>query len=172
MKGSQKIGMAITPLIVLSVMTIGYGFLMGGMIKEGDYLWAAIVGGAGVLGAGIIIFASGKPEVHRIRTKIANVEPVIVNDYRLVYASEKGKAGAKSVMATSKVSGVIVKVTNHDAYPHRVAVDVDINDKPVYRAIRKVAINPGATTYVAMRLPRKLPLEDIELLSIRLKQTS
>ena len=171
-KGSQNIGMAITPLIVLSVMTIGYGFLMGGMLKGGDYIWAAILVGAAVLGAGIIIFASGNPEVHRIRTKIANAEPVIVNDYRLVYASEKGKAGAKSVKATNKVSGVIVKVTNHNAYPHRVAVDVDINDKPVYRVVRKVAINHGATTYVAMRLPRKLPLGDIELLSIRLRQTS
>lgn len=172
MKGSPKIGMAITPLIVLSVMVIGYGFLIGGMLKGGNYVWAAIIAGAGVLGAGIILLASVKPEVHRIRTKIANAEPVIVNDYRLVYASEKGKAGAKSVKATNKVSGVIVKVTNHDTYPNRMAVDIDINDKPTHRVVRKVAINPNAITYVAVPLSRKMPLEDIELLSIRLRQTS
>lgn len=170
MKGSPKIGMAITPLIVLSVMTIGYGFLMGGMLEGGDYVWAAVIVGAGVLGAGILLFTSREPGIHHIKSKITNAAPVIVRDYRFVYASSRGKAGARSVRATSKVSGVIVKVINHDAYPHRVAVDIDINDKPTHRANRKVVINPGATTYVAVRLPRKMPLEDIELLSIRLRR--
>ena len=171
-KGSPKTSMAITPLIVLSVMIIGYGFLIGGMLKEGSYIWVAIITGAGVLGGGILLVTSREPGVYHIKSNVTNAAPIIVRDYRLIYASSRGKVGAKSVKAASKVSGVIVKVTNHDAYRHRVAVDIDINDKPTHRAIRKVTIKPGVITYVAVPLSRKMSLEDIEVLSIRLRKTS
>jgi len=170
MKDSRGIGFAIIPLIVIAVAIMGYGYLIGGVMKGGDYILVAVIGGAAVLGAGITIFASSKPAVCQIRSKITNAGSIMVNDYHLAYATKKRKGNA--IEAVSKVSGVIVKVTNKDTCPHRVAVDVDINDEPVNRVIRCVDIDPGATVYVAVPLPRKYPLEDIESLSIALNQIS
>lgn len=172
MKGSQRMGVAIAPLLGLALALVAYGFFIGCMIQGGDYFWAAVIAGGAVLGAAIVIVASGKTEVHRLRNRIADAQTVIVNDYRLVYASGKGKARSGSVRAANKVSDVIVKVTNGDAHAHRVAVGIGINDEPVHRAVRKVAVAPGATAYVAVPLSKKMRLDEIELLSIRLKQTS
>ena len=168
MKDSKGIGFAIVPLIVLAVAIMGYGYLIGGVMKGGDYILVAVIGGAAVLGSGITIFASSKPAVCQIRSKITNAGSVTVNDYRLAYATKRSKG--RAIKAINKVSGVIVKVSNGDACPHRVAVDVDINDEPVNRVIRCVDIDPGATVYVAVPLPRKFPLEDIDSLSIALNQ--
>jgi len=172
MKDSRGVGFAIIPLIVIAVAILGYGYLIGGVMKGGDYILVAVIGGAAVLGAGIAIFASSKPAVCQtvcqIRSKITNADSITVNDYRLAYATKRSKG--KAVEAVSKVSGVIVKVTNGDTCLHGVAVDVDLNDEPVNRVIRCVDIDPGATVYVTVPLPRKFPLEDIESLSIVLSQ--
>ena len=168
MGDSKGISIAIVPLIVIAVAIIGYGYLIGGVIKWGDYILVAVIAGAAVLGAGITIFASSKPAVCQIRSKITHARPIVVKDYRLAYATKRSKG--KAIEAIGKVSGVIVKVANGDACPHRVAVDVDINDEPVNRVIRCVDIDPGATMYVAVPLPRKFPLEDIDSLSIALNQ--
>ena len=168
MRDSKGISIAIVPLIVIAVAIIGYGYLIGGVIKWGDYILVAVIAGAAVLGAGITIFASSKPAVCQIRSKITNADSIVVNDYHLAYATKKRKG--KAIEAISKVSGVIVKVTNKDTCPHRVAVDVDINDEPVNRVIRCLDIDPGATVYVTVPLPRKFPLEDIDSLSIALNQ--
>ena len=172
MKESRGIEMAVTPLILLAFAVVGYGFFIGCMIQGGDYLWTAVITGAGVLGAAVVIATSRKTEVHRIRSKIANAEAIVVNDYRLVYASGGGRVGSMSAAATGKVSDVVVKVTNSDACAHRVAVGIDINDEPVHRTVRKAAVGPGATTYVAVPLSREMRLDEIRLLGIRLKQTS
>lgn len=172
MKGSQRIVMAIAPLVVLAFAIAGYGFFIGCMFQGGDYYWAAGILAAVVLGTAVIVLDLSRPEVHRIRSRVANAEAIIVNDYRLVFACGKGNAGSCSVAATGRVSDVIVKVTNGDACAHRVAVGIDINDEPAHRAIRRVAVDPGATAYVAVALPRNMPLDDIRLLSIRLKQAS
>ncbi len=168
MRDSKGISIAIVPLIVIVVAIIGYGYLIGGVIKGGDYILVAVIAGAAVIGAGITIFASRKPAVCQIRSKITNADSIMVNDYRLAYATKRIKG--KAIEAISKVSGVIVKVTNGDTCPHRVAVDVDINDEPVNRVIRCVDIDPGATVYVTVPLPRKFPLENIDSLSIVLNQ--
>ena len=168
MGDSKGISIAIVPLIVIAVAIMGYGYLIGGVIKGGDYILVAVIAGAAVLGAGITIFASSKPAVCQIRSKITNAGSIMVNDYHLAYATKKRKG--KAIEAISKVSGVIVKVTNGDTCPHGVAVDVDINDEPVNGVIREVDIDPGATLYVAVPLPRKFPLEDIDSLSIALNQ--
>jgi hypothetical protein len=147
---------------------VGYGYLIGGVMKGGDYILVAVIAGAAVLGAGITIFASSKPAVCQIRSKITNTDSIMVDDYRLAYATKRKKG--KAIEAISKVSGVIIRVTNGDNCPHRVAVDVDINDEPVNRVIRCVDIDAGATKYVAVPLPRKFPLEEIDSVSIALNQ--
>ena len=172
MKGSKKTGVAIPALIVLALAIVGYGFLIGSVAQGGYYVWAVVIAGAAVLGAGITLLASGKPGMHRVRARITNAERVIVNGYRLAHASRNVGGGARWARATGIVSGVIVKVANDDACRHRVAVDVGINDKPTHRVFREVAIEPGATAYVAIPLSTRLQLEDITSLSIELRRVS
>ena len=89
MGDSKGISIAIVPLIVIAVAIIGYGYLIGGVIKGGDYILVAVIAGAAVLGAGITIFASSKPAVCQIRSKITHARPVVVKDYRLAYATKR-----------------------------------------------------------------------------------
>lgn len=176
MKKRKGKSVGLIPLVVFLLATGWISFVLASLIKAGGFssqaaiLLAAIVG-AVIVGVGIAYFTIGaRPAVHQIRTKLTHARPVVVNDYRLVYATKRSKG--RAIKAINKVSGVIVKVTNGDACPHRVAVDVDINDAPANRVIREVDIDPGATMYVALPLLRKFPLEDIDSLIIVLYQTS
>ncbi|MDY6908221.1 MAG: hypothetical protein SV910_08390 [Chloroflexota bacterium] len=169
---SRRVGIAVVPMILLAVAVVGYGFVIGLMIREGNYVWPAIVAGGIALGASTVVVVTRKPRVHRLKSKIINTPSVMVNDYRLVYASRKDGEGARSMKAIDKVSGVMVKVSNDDDCPQRVEVDVDINDKPHNRVVREVDIEPGSTTYIAVPLVRQFSLGAINTLSIRLKQAS
>ncbi len=175
MKQHEGKSVGLIPLVVFLLATGCMSFVLASLIKVGGFSWQAAIllvaiAGAVVVGAGIAYFTIGaRPAVHQIRTKLTHAKPVVVKDYRLAYATRRSKG--RAIKAINKVSGVIVKVSNGDACPHRVAVDVDINDAPVNRVIREVDIDPGATTYVAVTLPRKFPLEDIDSLIIVLHRT-
>ncbi len=177
MKKRRGKSVGLIPLVVFLLATGWISFVLASLIKAGGFsaqaaILLAAIAGAVFVGVGIAYFTIGaRPVVHRIRTKLTHARPVVVNDYRLAYATKRSNKG-RAIKAINKVSGVIVKVTNGDACPHRIAVDVDINDAPVNRVIREVDIEPGATMYVALPLPRKFPLEDIDSLIIVLHQTS
>lgn len=178
MKKPREKSVGLIPLVVFLLATGWVSFILASLIKAGGFssqaaILLAVIAGAAVIGVGIAYFTIGaQTEVHQIRTRVTNERPVVVNDYRLVYASKKSRRGAALVKAINKVSGVIVKVTNGDTCPRRVAVDVDVNDAPANRVTRELDIDPGATMYVVVPLPRKFPLEDIDSLSIELKQSN
>lgn len=176
MKKPREKSVGLIPLVVFLLATGWVSFILASLIKAGGFssqaaILLAVIAGAAVIGVGIAYFTIGaRPAVHQIRTRVTNERSVVVNDYRLVYATKRSKG--RAIKAINKVSGVIVKVTNGDTCPHRVAVDVDINDAPANRVTRELDIDPGATMYVVVPLPRKFPLEDIDSLSIELKQSN
>jgi len=159
MKKPEEKSIGLIPLVVFLLATGWVGFVIGSIIRGEGYIWLAVIAGAAVIGVGIAYFTIGsQPEVRYIKGKITNAEHITVDNYALVGGNPKGM-----------VRAIRVRLTNHDALMHKLTVNIAANGS--HPRLREIAIDPGVTTDVRVPLPTAVPVEDIDSLSIELKQT-
>lgn len=164
MKKPREKSVGLIPLVVFLLATGWVSFILASLIKAGGFssqaaILLAAIAGAAVIGVGIAYFTIGaRPEVRYVKGKITNAEHITVNSYGLVGGNPNGM-----------VRAIRVRLTNHDALMHKLTVNIATNGS--HPRSREIAIDPGVTTDVRVPLPTEVPVEDIDSLSIELKQT-
>jgi hypothetical protein len=159
MKKPKGKSVGLIPLVVFLLATGWVGYVTVSIIKGEGYIWLAVIAGAAVIGVCIAYFTIGsQPEVRYIKGKITNAEHITIDNYALVGGNPKGM-----------VRAIRVRLTNHDTLMHRLTVNITANGS--HPRSREIAVYPGVTTDVRVPLPTAVPVEDIDSLSIELKQT-
>jgi len=159
MKKPKEKSIGLIPLVVFLLATGWVGYVTVSIIKGEGYIWLAVIAGAAVIGAGIAYFTfRAQTEVRYVKGKITNAEHITVDNYGLVGGNPSGM-----------VRAIRVRLTNHDTKMHRLTVNIATNGS--HPRSREIAIDPGVTTDVRVPLPTEVPVEDIDSLSIALKQT-
>jgi len=160
MKKPQGKSIGLIPIVVFLLATGWVGFVIVTIIEGEGYIWLAVIAGAAVIGAGIAYFTVGaQTEVRYIKGKITNAEHITIDNYGLVGGNPNGM-----------VRAIRVRLTNHDTLMHRLTIN--ITAKGSHPCSRQIAIDAGAATDVRVPLHTEVPVEDIDSLSIALKQTS
>lgn len=76
-KESKGISIPLVWVIVFLAATIWVGFAIGSIFLTGAYIWLAVILGAGIVGGGILYFASAPsraPEIEELSQSVAQIQ--------------------------------------------------------------------------------------------------
>jgi hypothetical protein len=163
-------------LLVFLAASAWVGFVVTGMIRAGGYshqtlVWLSIVGGAVIVGVGVVYFSmKARHGERQIPCNIKDTENVKMNNYHLIMATSKRQRGMVLVKSSDLVNGIAVEPFNRDAHPHRIRIEAGVNGEFYPSTAREMVIDAGAVIPIALPLPVRLSLADIESVDIRIKQ--
>jgi hypothetical protein len=126
-----------------------------------------------LVGMGMIYFSMRRRHGEQeIPCNIRDTDNVKINNYHLIMATSKSqkKRGIVLVKSTDLVNGVAVEPVNKDVQPHRIRLEVRVNEDSHQIVAKEFVINAGATVDVTLPLPRLLHMVDISILDIRVRQ--
>ena len=152
------------------------GFIVVGVVRNSGYsrqtlLWLSIIGGAVVLGMGVVYFSmKHRHGEQEIPCNIKNTENVKVSNYHLIMATAKRSRGMASVKSTDHVNGIVVEAVSKDVQPHRIRIEIRLNERSDQIVARDMVINGGATVPVTLPFHERFRLVDIESVDIRIRQ--
>ena len=85
-------------------------------------------------------------------------------------ATSKTNRGMASIKSTDHVNGIAVESVNMDAQPHRIRIEVRLNEQSDQIAATDMVTNAGAAVPVTLPFPEKFRLADISSVDIRIRQ--
>jgi hypothetical protein len=162
----------ILALCLASAFWLGYFItqLIRGHPSNPTDITCAIVA-ALVVGVGSVYFSiKHKHGEREIPCHIEDTENVKVNNYHFIMATYKRSRRMASVRSTDVVNGISVEPVNKDAQPHRIRVDVRLNEQSDQIVGQEMVINAGAAVSVALPFPEMFHLADISSVDIRIRQ--
>lgn len=163
-------------LLTFMAASCWVGFVVTDIIRRGGYnrqtiLWLSIIGGAVVVGVGLVYFSmKARHGEQEIPCNIKNTENVKVNNYHLIMATAKRNRGMASVKSTDHVNGIAVETVNKDVQPHRIRIEIRLNERSDQIMARDMVINGGATVPVTLPFHERFRLADISSVDIRVRQ--
>jgi hypothetical protein len=149
------------------------GIIRHGGLSRDTLIWLSIIVGAVLVGMGMIYFSMRRRHGEQeIPCNIRDTDNVKVNNYHLIMATSKSqkKRGIAMVKSTDLVNGIAVESFNKDVQPHRIRIEVRVNEASHQIAVKEFVINAGAAVDVALPLPRLLRMADISIIDIRVRQ--
>lgn len=139
--------------------------------SQGSISIVGAIAAAVVVGVGVVYFSmQHKYGEHEIPCNIKDTENVKVNNFHFIMATSKRNRGMASVRSTDHVNGISVEPLNKDAQPHRIKVEVRLNQQSDQIAAKEMVINAGAAVPVALPFPERFRLTDITSVDIRIRQ--
>jgi hypothetical protein len=133
--------------------------------------WVSAIAAAVVVGVGVVYFSmKHKHGEQEIPCNIKDTENVKVNNYHFIMATAKRNRGMASVKSTDHVNGIAVEPVNKDAQPHRIKIEVRLNQQSDQIAAKDMVINAGAAVPVTLPFPERFRLADISSVDIRIRQ--
>jgi hypothetical protein len=133
--------------------------------------WVSAIVAAVVVGVGVVYFSmKHKHGEQEIPCNIQDTQNVKVNNYHFIMATSKVNKGMASVQSTDHVNGIAVEPINKDAQPHRIKIEVRLNQQSDQIVAKDMVINPGAAVPVALPFPERFRLADISSVDIRIRQ--
>lgn len=142
-----------------------------GSISSTTIIWLSIIAAAVVLGFGIVYFSTKhRHGEQQIPCNIQDTVNVRVKNYHFIMATSKRTTGKARIKSTDLVNGVAVEPVNNDGMPHRVRIEVRINEDSGLIASKDMVINPGTSAPVTLPLPDMLRLAEIDVVDIRIRQ--
>ena len=134
-------------------------------------IWMSLIAAAMVVGVGFVYFSTKRRHGEQeIPCNIKDTVNVRVKNYHFIMATSKRNRGNASVKSTDMVNGIAVEPVNKDVQPHRIKIEVRMNEDSEQIAAKDMVINAGAAVPVALPLPRILRLSEIESVDIRIRQ--
>ena len=144
--------------------------LIRGSAQTSTSIGGAIAAGV-VVGVGVIYLSmKHKHGEQDIPCNIKDTQNVKVNNYHFIMATSKRNRGMASIKSTDHVSGIAVEPVNMDAQPHRIRIEVRLNEQSDQIAATDMVINAGAAVPVTLPFPEKFRLADISSVDIRIRQ--
>jgi hypothetical protein len=164
----------IVVLFAAAAAWIGYFItqvIRSNALSSTSLIWMSLIAAAVVVGIGLVYFSTKRRHGEQeIPFNVMDTENVRVKTYNLIMATSKRNPGTASVRSTDMVNGIAVEPVNKDVMPHRIRVEVRINEDQEQIAGREMVINAGATVPVTLRLPKLLRLAEIAMVDIRIRQ--
>lgn len=161
-------------LFAVAAAWIGYFIAMvfrSGSLSSVTIIWLSIIAAAVVVGMGFIYFSTKRRHgEQQIPCNIKDTVNVRVRNYHFIMATSKRSRGNASVKSTDLVNGIAVEPVNKDIQPHRIKIEVRMNEDSDQISARDMVINAGAAVSVALPLSRMLRLAEIQSVDIRIRQ--
>lgn len=124
-----------------------------------------------ILGVGVVFFMTKhKHGTKEIPCNIQSTQNIKVKNYHFIMATSKNKSRTATVRSTDHVNGIAVETVNRDSMPHRIKIEVRLNEDYDQIADKDMVINGGATVQVTLPLPEMFRLADISSVDIRVRQ--
>jgi hypothetical protein len=173
-----KKGFYYVSLLAFLAASAWIAYILTGIIRHGGLsrdtlIWLSIIVGAMLVGMGMIYFSMRRRHGEQeIPCNIRDTDNVKINNYHLIMATSKSqkKRGIVLVKSTDLVNGIAVELVNKDSQPHRIRIEVRMNEDSHQIAAKEMVINAGSAVPVALPLPRLLRLADISVVDIRVQQ--
>ena len=167
-----------TGYYLILVLCLACAFWLGYFITQlirGNSLNSTSIGGAVAaavaVGVGVVYFSmTHKHGEQEIPCNIQDTQNVKVNNYHFIMATSKRNRGMASVKSTDHVNGIAVEPLNKDAQPHRIRIEVRLNQQSDQIVSHDMVINPGAAAPVTLPFPERFRLADITSVDIRIRQ--
>ena len=129
------------------------------------------IGAAVVVGVGLVYFSmTHKHGEQEIPCNIQDTQNVKVNNYHFIMATSKRNGGMASVKSTDHVNGIAVEPLNKDTQPHRIKIEVRLNQQSDQITAHDMVIDAGAAVPVTLPFPERFRLADISSVDIRIRQ--
>jgi hypothetical protein len=163
-----------TVLLLSMAAAFWLGYFITQLIR-GSSLSPALITGAIVaaliVGVGVFYFiVKHRHGTREIPCNIINTQNIKVNNYHFIMATSKRKSRMAIVRSTDHVNGIAVETVNVDTMPHRIKIEVRLNEDPDQIADKDMVINTGATVQVTLPFPEMFRLADISSVDIRVRQ--
>jgi hypothetical protein len=167
-----------TGYYLILVLCLASAFWLGYFITQlirGHSLNTTLIGcaiaAAVAVGVGVVYFLMQREHGEQeIPCNVQDTQNVKVNNYHFIMATSKANRGMASVKSTDYVSGLAVEPLNRDAQPHRIKIEVRLNEQSDQIAAKEMVINPGAAVPVTLPFPEMFRLADISSVDIRIRQ--
>ena len=167
-----------TGYYLILVLCLAGAFWLGYFITQlirGNALNSTSIGGAigaaVVVGVGLVYFSmTHKHGEQEIPCNIQDTQNVKVNNYHFIMATSKRNRGMASVKSTDHVNGIAVEPLNKDAQPHRIRIEVRLNQQSDQIVSHDMVIDAGAAAPLALPFPERFRLADITSVDIRIRQ--
>jgi hypothetical protein len=167
-KEAKAIFIGVITFIVFLLAVGWVAFAVASIIRGGSYIWLAVIVGAIIVGAIVAylsIISPAKSKVHLVEGEITSVDPVTDAEHISI---------DKDCLITTDSDGIArairIKVANDDTLAHQAIITVGINEQTSNPISTGITIDPGATMDVEMPLPTKVSVDDIDSLSVVLRQ--
>lgn len=163
-------------LVLFAVAAAWIGYFIAQVIRSNalsktSLIWLSLIAAAVVMGMGFIYFSTKRRHGEQeIPCNIRDTENVKVNNYHLIMATSKRNRGTASVKSSDLVNGIAVEPVNKDVQPHRIRIEVRMNEDSDQITAKEMVINAGVAVPVTLPLPRLLRLADISVVDIRIRQ--
>jgi hypothetical protein len=161
-------------LVLMLVSAFWLGFCVmhiarGSTLSTIDLIGAILA--AVVVGVGVVFLSTkhrhGEQE---IPFNIQETQNVRVNNYHFIMATSKTNRRMAVVSSTDHVNGIAVEPVNRDTMPHRIKIEVRLNQDLDQIAAQDMVINAGAAVPVTLPFPELFNLSDISFVDIRIRQ--
>ena len=124
-----------------------------------------------VVGVGVIYFLmKHRHGQQEIPCKIQDTQNIKVKNYHFIMATSKMNRRMATVSSTDHVNGIAVEPINRDTMPHRIKIEVRLNEDYGQIAAKDMVINPGVAAPVTLPFPELFRLSDISSVDIRIRQ--
>ena len=163
-------------IAVFAASAFWLGYAITDLVRDSSpfsthIMWPSAAAAAMVVGVVVVyvsmIYRHGE---QNIPCHIIDTVNVKVNNYHLIMATAKSKRGIASVKSTDHVNGIAVESLNRDAHPHRIKIEVRLNERSDEIASKEMVIDTGAAVSVTLPLPERFRLVDISSVDIRIRQ--
>jgi hypothetical protein len=168
------------------VVFVAAGFWLGyaitGLVRDSSpfstsVMWSSVAAAAVVVGMGVVYFSMryrhGGQEIPSsidIPCRIEDTEHIKVNNYHFIMATSKRERGIASIRSSDIVNGIAVEPVNRDAHPHRIKIEVRLNERSDEITVQELVINAGTMVPVTLLFPNRLRLAEISSIDIRIRQ--
>jgi len=163
-------------LVVFAASAFWIGYAITGEVRDSSpfsssIMWPSVAAAAVVVGMGVVYFSLGSRHGGQdIPCNIIDTQNVKVNNYHFIMATSKAHRGMASVKSTDHVNGISVELLNRDPQPHRIKIEVRLNEDSNQIAAKDMVINGGETVSVTLPLPERFRLVDVSSVDIRVRQ--
>jgi hypothetical protein len=167
-----------TGYYLVLLLSMAAAFWLGYFITQlirGSSLSSVLIAGAIVAalitGVGVYyFFIKYKHGTREIPCNIKDTQNIKVNNYHFIMATSKRNRRVATVRSTDHVNGIAVEPVNRDTMPHRIKIEVRLNEDYDQIAAKDMVINPGVAAPVTLPLPELFRLADISSVDIRIRQ--
>jgi len=163
-----------TVLLLSMAAAFWLGYFITQLIR-GSALSSVLIAGAIVaaliVGVGVFYFImKNKHGTREIPCNIRDTQNIKVNNYHFIMATSKRKRSTATVGSTDHVNGIAVEPVNRDTMPHRIKIEVRLNEDYDQIAAKYMVISPEAAAPVTLPFPELFSLADISSVDIRIRQ--